>query len=144
MRSMKYILYFAWAVAIFATLGSLYFSEVLEFTPCVLCWYQRICVYPLVLILLVGILRKDQDIPYYVLQLSITGIFISIYHNVLYYNVFSGNNLLCAVGISCATKYIEYFGFISIPLLSLTALTLITVSMFVYANMHKVMDIVKK
>ncbi len=136
MRSMKYILYFAWAVALFATLGSLYFSEVLKLAPCVLCWYQRVCVYPLVIILLVGILKKDQNIHYYVLPISVTGMFIAIYHNILYYNVFSGNNLLCVTGVSCTNKYIEYFGFITIPLLSLIALTLITVSMFVYAKVY--------
>ena len=129
-----FLAYFSWSVALIATLGSLYFSEILKFTPCVLCWYQRICVYSLVPIILVGIWRKDSNLPYYVLPLSVIGMFISIYHNILYYSVSSGKNLVCVVGISCETKYIEYFGFISIPLLSLTALILITVSMIFYLS----------
>ena len=132
-----YLPYFAWTVALVAMLGSLYFSNVKGFPPCVLCWYQRICIYPLVLILLVGILRKDTKIASYVLPLSIIGLCISIYHNLLYYNIIPESISPCMTGVSCTTKFIEYFGFVTIPLLSFTALLLITVSMFAYQHYVK-------
>ena len=79
----KYILYLAFLQALIATLGSLFFSEILKFPPCVLCWYQRIAMYPLVLILAMGILKKDKNLPLYVLPLSIIGMLIGVYHNLL-------------------------------------------------------------
>ena len=136
-RYHKHFPYIAWATAFAATLGSLYFSEVLKFPPCVLCWYQRICVYPLVIVLLVGILKKERDLALYVLPLSIIGMIISIYQNLLYYNILPESAAPCITGVSCTTKFIEYFGFLTIPLLSLIALTIITVSMIAYAHYIK-------
>lgn len=115
------LLQLALIVATFSTLGSLVFSEILKFPPCVLCWYQRICMYPLVVILTVGIWKKDKNLHFYILPLSVTGLIISIYHNLLYYNI----NIVpesvtpCTLGISCTTKFIEWFGFITIPFLSM-------------------------
>src|SRR5438093_5112499 len=108
-------LYIAWATSLGATLGSLYFSEIAKFPPCVLCWYQRICLYPLVIILTVGILRKNKDIPLYVLPLSLVGAAISVYHNLLYYKILPEAAAPCTAGISCTTKFIEWFGFVTIP-----------------------------
>lgn len=67
-------------VAITATLGSLYYSEVAKFVPCTLCWYQRILMYPLTLILLVGIIKQDEHLPFYVLPFSLLGMGVSTYH----------------------------------------------------------------
>jgi len=128
----SYLPYLAWIVALLATAGSLYFSEIRKFAPCILCWYQRIAIYPLVLLIPIGILRKDKNLPYYVLPLTIIGIFISIYHNLLYYNILPESAAPCISGVSCTTQYIQYFGFITIPLLSLAALTTITVLMLIY------------
>ncbi len=130
------IVYIAWFQAIVATLGSLFFSEVMKFTPCVLCWYQRILMYPLVAILGVGILRKDKDVPYYVLPLSILGLIIAGYHNLLYYKIIPESNAPCIQGVSCTTKFFAWFGFITIPLLSLTAFTVITICM-IFALRHR-------
>ncbi len=128
------ILFIAWAEALIAMLGSLYFSEVQHFTPCVLCWYQRIFLYPLVLIIGVGILLKEKKLHYYVLPLSLFGMGISIYHNLLYYKVIPESLAPCVAGISCTTKFIYWFGFISIPLLALAAFTIITICMLVYRS----------
>ncbi len=128
----KYFLYLAWVTALLAMLGSLYFSEVLQFPPCTLCWYQRISIYPVVALLLVGILRNDRNVAYYVLPLSIIGMLISVYHNLLYYHILPESIAPCVNGVSCTTKFVEYFGFLTIPLLSLIALTAITVSMIMY------------
>jgi disulfide bond formation protein DsbB len=125
------IVYLAWIQSIVATLGSLYFSEVMKFPPCVLCWYQRICMYPLVFILAVGMIRKDKKIYTYVLPLSLTGLSIAMYHNLLYYNILPESAAPCVAGVSCTTKFISWFGFVTIPLLSLIAFSVITVCMLI-------------
>jgi disulfide bond formation protein DsbB len=125
----KNLLYLAWLQATVATLGSLFFSEVMGWTPCVLCWYQRIFMYPLVAILTVGILLKDKRVSLYVLPLSIIGFFIAAYHNLLYYGVIQE---VCKQGVSCTTRFFSWFGFVTIPLLSLTAFTVITTLMLIH------------
>lgn len=126
------LVYLAWFQALVATLGSLFFSEVMHLTPCVLCWYQRIMMYPLVLILTVGVLLRDWRLRYYVLPLSLIGFAIAVYHNLLYYNILPESIAPCTAGVSCTTRQIEWFGFITIPLMALTAFTVITFSMFFY------------
>lgn len=125
-------LYVAWVIALVAVVGSLYFSEVRGFAPCVLCWYQRIAIYPLIILLPIGILKKDPRIADYVLSLTVVGLLISIFQNLLYYKVIPESISPCTAGVSCTTKYVEYFGFISIPLLSFIALASITYVMVVY------------
>lgn len=133
----KTVLYIAWLQAIVATLGSLYFSEIMKFPPCVLCWYQRICMYPLALIIPVGILKGDKKIFLYVLPLGLIGLVISFYHNLLYYQIIPESLAPCVAGVSCTTKFIEWFGFVTIPLLSCVAFTVITVCMGVYIYFQK-------
>lgn len=134
------LVYLAWFQALIATLGSLFFSEVMELTPCILCWYQRIMMYPLVFVLTIGILLRDQRLRYYTLPLSITGLVISIYHNLLYYNIISESLAPCTTGVSCTTRQIELFGFITIPLMALTAFTVITFSMILYKHGEKIYE----
>jgi disulfide bond formation protein DsbB len=119
-------LYFAWLVAIIATSGSLYFSEVRAFVPCSLCWFQRIFMYPLVILLGVASFRQDKGIIPYVLPLSIIGGLIAAWH-VLEENLPGLELPICKVGVPCTVKYVNYLGFITIPVMSLTAFTLITV-----------------
>lgn len=125
-------LYFALFTALSSVLGSLYFSEIMKYPPCILCWYQRIAMYPLVVILAVGIYLKEKRVAFYVLPFSIIGIFIALYHNLLYYKVLPESNAPCMLGVSCTTKYIEYFGFVTIPFLSLIAFVVITLCMVGY------------
>lgn len=124
--------YLAWLQALIAMLGSLFFSEVMKLPPCVLCWYQRILMYPLVFIIAVGILLEDKRLKFYALPLSITGLVIAVYHNLLYYNIIPEAITPCSAGISCTTRQIEWLGFITIPLLSLIAFSLITIALFLY------------
>jgi disulfide bond formation protein DsbB len=126
------LLLIAWIQAIVAMVISLYFSNILGYAPCVLCWYQRIVLYPLVLIIPLGIIIKDSKVFAYVLGLSIIGYFISIYHNLLYYGIIPEPITPCSFGISCTTKFFELFGFISIPFLSFLAFSVITFSMLFY------------
>jgi disulfide bond formation protein DsbB len=126
--------YVAWFQALVATLGSLFFSEVMHLTPCLLCWYQRIAMYPMLLILTVGILLRDTRLKYYVLPLSLIGMSIGVYHNLLYYGILPESIAPCTAGISCTTKQIEWLGFITIPLMALTAFIVITLSMLFYRS----------
>ena len=128
----KNILYLVWGQALLATLGSLYFSEVEMFLPCMLCWYQRIAMYPLVVLLPIGILNKDQHIWKYGLTLAIPGWLISIYHNLLYYHILPESEQTCRAGVSCTTQFIEWFGFVTIPLLSFLAFSVIIAGMLMY------------
>ena len=120
------ILYLAWIQACIATLGSLYFSEVMDLPPCVLCWYQRILMYPLSLIIAIGIWRRDSALYLYVLPLSTLGLGIATYHNLLYYGILPKSIQPCLLGVSCTTRQIEWLGFITIPMMSLLAFTVIS------------------
>ena len=120
--------YMTLMVAAVATLGSLYFSEIRNFIPCELCWYQRILMYPLVIMSIVGIVKKDEYLPNYVLPFSIIGMFVSTYHYGLQLGLW-GDPGACSGGIACSARYINIGGFITIPLMALTAFTLITIIM---------------
>lgn len=124
--------YAAWVTALVATAGSLFFSEVMDLPPCILCWYQRIAMYPLVLVVGVGIVMRDARWKYYALPLSLAGLAIAVYHNLLYYHVIPESITPCKEGISCTTVQIEWLGFITIPLMALTAFSIISVLAFLY------------
>lgn len=128
------VLYIAWVISIVATLGSLYFSEIQEFVPCELCWYQRILMYPLVLIIGVAVFSNDFKVKRYVLPLTLIGAGIGIMHY-LQQKVPSLSDLTpCAQGVPCNIEYINWFGFVTIPFLSLTAFILITICMLLIRN----------
>ncbi len=126
------LLQFALLMAFISTVASLYFSEIAKLTPCVLCWYQRILMYPLVIIISIGLWKKDKNLPYFILPFSVLGIIISAYHNLLYYGIIPESIAPCTLGISCTTRQIEWFGFITIPLLSLFSFTAITVLTLIF------------
>src|SRR3989338_10267048 len=119
------MLYGAWITAVVSMVGSLYFSDVLGLAPCSLCWYQRIVMYPLVLIIGLGIIKKDRHFYDYALPLSMIGGTIALYQNLLYYRVISVKLTPCTFGISCVTKYISLLDFLDIPQLSLLSFILI-------------------
>ena len=112
-----------------ATLGSLYFSEVSGFTPCTLCWYQRIFMYPLVVLLTLGIMRRDHHLPHLVLPFSLLGQGISVYHFLLQKTPYFGSPSSCAIGVTCSTVWINWFGIVTIPLLAMIGFMIITTGM---------------
>jgi disulfide bond formation protein DsbB len=120
-RSTDLLPYLAWTIALVATVGSLFFSEVMQLPPCVLCWYQRIAMYPLVIIIGVGIITRDRRMKSYSLPIVFGGLAIAIYHNLLYYGVVPESVTPCTEGVPCNSRQIEWFGFITIPLLTLVA-----------------------
>ena len=136
-KYISFIPYFLFAVALISTLASLFFSEVMKLPPCVLCWYQRIAMYPLVIITAVAILKKDlNNLVYYVLPLGILGWLIALYHNLLYYHILPESIAPCQTGISCTTRLIEIFGFITIPLGSFIAFTIILICTIIYQRFY--------
>ncbi len=131
------VLYIAWVTAVTSMVGSLYFGEILGITPCVLCWYQRIAMYPLVLIIGIGIVKKDRNFLNYALPLGIIGGALAFYQNLLYYGVIQERLVPCTFGISCITRYIHLLGFIDIPLLSLFSFIIITAALLIHKNLNK-------
>jgi disulfide bond formation protein DsbB len=129
--------YLAWFIALVAMVGSLFFSEVMNLPPCVLCWYQRIAMYPLVLIIGIGIISRDNRVKNYALPLCLIGLAISIYHNLLYYGIIPESIAPCTQGISCTSRQIEWLGFITIPLLALTAFVSIAWCLLFYKPKEK-------
>ncbi len=114
----------AFIVALVAASGSLFYSNYAGFVPCILCWYQRIFMYPEVIILGLALIKKDNRIVDYSLALSIIGLAISIYHNYIYFTGLHSN--VCTSAESCTAPYITEFGYIIIPMMALTAFALIS------------------
>lgn len=127
----------SWISALIATLGSLYFSEVRHFIPCTLCWYQRIFMYPLAILLGIAVYRNDKGIYKYVLPLSIIGMIISGYHTVLQKIPYLQQFEMCTTGVPCSKDYLNWLGFVTIPLMAFIAFTIITISLVVLARSTK-------
>ncbi|GIV68029.1 disulfide oxidoreductase [Caldilinea sp.] len=119
-------MYIALVAAWVAMCGSLYFSEVRGYVPCVLCWYQRILMYPLAGFIAIGLLRRDSNLPYYVLPFSVFGLGMSTYHYLLEKTDLFAESAVCAQGVSCTTQWINWFGFVTIPFLALIGFLIIT------------------
>lgn len=114
----------AGVVALVAMVGSLYFSEVVGFTPCLLCWYQRICMYPMVLLLGVAFWLREPGAWRIMIGLPVVGLAIATYHTALQYRP-SLEILACDEGVPCSGRYLSIFGFVSIPTLAAFAFLLI-------------------
>jgi len=125
-------IFFCWLLATTATLGSLFFSEVMEIQPCVLCWYQRIFMYPLVVIFLVGLFPLDRNVVRYALPIAVIGWGISVYHYLLYSGYIPENLQPCSQGVSCTEINLELLGFITIPMLSILSYTAIIALLLVF------------
>ncbi|MFD3447216.1 disulfide oxidoreductase [Microbacteriaceae bacterium 4G12] len=138
-KKMEYTLFTAWAVALTATLGSLYLSEVMKYEPCSLCWFQRIFMYPLVLFLGIAIVRKDYSIGVYSLPIASIGACFSIYHYALQkIPSFTHTGAFCG-RIPCTGDYLNWFNFITIPLLALIAFIIIIICSVILIQTNKEM-----
>ncbi len=118
-------LWLAGAIALFATLGSLYLSEIVHLIPCKLCWYQRIAMYPIALIVLMAAVRKDHRIRLYAATLAVIGGGIALWHRTLQWFPSLDSGACAAVGPPCSAPYIMVFGFVTIPYMALSAFLLI-------------------
>jgi len=127
----KYGLWFAFIVALVSTLGSLFYSEILGFSPCKLCWYQRIFMYPLALIMPIAAWKKDRKITGYALPMCIIGGLIALYH---YYVQFSAKVVTCGSldAVDCSIRYIFHYNYITMPMMALTGFVMIAFFAYVY------------
>ena len=121
------MMYFNFGVSLLSMIVSLIFSDYMKLPPCPLCWYQRIFMYSLVFVIPTGILIRDQKLSYYTAVLSFMGGLIALYHNLLYFNIISESLHVCTEALSCKSRQLQVFGFLSIPLMSLVAFVVIFV-----------------
>lgn len=128
------LVFLAWLISLISMIGSLFFSEIMHFPPCVLCWYQRICMYPMVVVLLMGLFPFDKKVFRYSLPLAGLGWLIALYHNLLALGIIPESASPCVQGVSCATVYIQWLGFLTIPRLSFFAFSLILIVLFLAAK----------
>jgi disulfide bond formation protein DsbB len=115
----------SWLIATSSTLGALFLGEIMGLTPCVLCWYQRIFMFPLVLVLAAGLFPFDQKIVRYALPLAVAGWLVAVFHLLLAAGIIPENITPCTQGVPCSQVQIEWFGFVTIPLLSVIAFSII-------------------
>jgi disulfide bond formation protein DsbB len=121
-----YELWLAFVVSALGTGGSLFFSEIAHLVPCELCWYQRICMYPLSIVTLLAALANEHRVARYVLPLPLAGAGVGAYH-LLVENGVVGQSLTCKISApgGCATKWIDEFGYVTIPTLAVTGFLLV-------------------
>ena len=116
----KWLLWFGLLVSLMAIVGSLIYSVAIGYPPCELCWWQRIVIYPQVILYAIALFEKKRDVFKYALALSVIGVLIAIYHN---YIVWGGSSLFaCDIHNPCTAIYVNEFGFVTIPLMSLMSL----------------------
>ena len=120
-------LFMAWLVALLATAGALFLGEVMGKAPCVLCWYQRIAMFPLPIILGIGLFEVDRRSIRYAMPLALVGWFVAAYHCLVFWGWVSAAMIPCGAGASCADADSQVAGGVPIPLMSLTAFTAIIV-----------------
>ncbi|PIE92018.1 disulfide oxidoreductase [Bacillus fungorum] len=126
----KYHIAIAWMIATSAMLISLVFSEWMKLPPCDLCWYQRMAMYPLVLILGIGMYRKDSYVSTYAFPFACIGLLIAVYQITI--QAFTTSEMkICSVGVSCTEDYLNLFGFISIPMLSFVGFLVIIILLYI-------------
>jgi disulfide bond formation protein DsbB len=124
-RAGRFGLYMAMIAAWIATCGSLFMSEAIGWIPCQWCWYQRILMYPIAVILPIGLLRRDRNVAVYTLALSIIGICASTYHILLQKVPFFARFETCVIGVPCSADYLNWLGFITIPMLAWVAFAVV-------------------
>ena len=126
------LIFTCWLIAAAATLGSLFFSEVMGLKPCVLCWYQRIFMYPLAVIFLVGLFPLDRAVFRYALPTAIIGWCFAVYHYLVYSGYIPENLQPCSEDASCAEINLELFGLLTIPMMSILSYTAIIVLLVMF------------
>lgn len=129
-----YLVFAAWLVALASTLGSLYFSEGMGIEPCEFCWYQRVFMYALVPVLLVGLFPLDRRISRYGLPLAIAGLFAATYHLLLQSGFIAEDLVPCSQDLSCSNIDWEWLGFLTLPMLSMLSFLVIIALLLIFAT----------
>lgn len=130
-KKQENILLLIWSIALIATLGSLYYSEIKGYIPCTMCWYQRIFMYPIVLIGIIALIQKNARIALTTAAFSLIGGCIALYHYGIQKLPALQESAPTCGGVSCTGQYINYFGFVTIPLLSFVAFAFIFIASLV-------------
>ena len=115
------LVFIAWLIAVVSTLGALFLGEVMGYTPCVLCWYQRIAMFPLVLILAAGLFPFDPRVLRYALPLALIGLALALFHWGVASGLIPEQATPCSKGVPCSVEQIVWFGFVTLPMLSTLA-----------------------
>ena len=123
-------MYAAWLIALISTLGALFIGEVMGQTPCLLCWYQRIAMFPLALILGIGCYQSDLGVKHYTLPLAAVGAVIALWHTLLYFGLTPKAIEPCNATASCSGSDMTIFNVLPLPLLSLGAFLSIALLLF--------------
>ncbi|MCW5641507.1 MAG: disulfide bond formation protein B [Rhodoferax sp.] len=124
------LLFVGWLLAVVSTVGSLFFSEVMDYVPCVLCWYQRIPMYALAVILGIALVTQDVNVVKYAQPLALIGVALAAFHCLLYLGFVPKGIQPCSQDIPCSEVKLQVWGFITIPLMSLAAFLAIVVVLF--------------
>ncbi|TAK42434.1 MAG: disulfide bond formation protein B [Betaproteobacteria bacterium] len=122
-----YLVFGAWLIAGVSTLGALFFGEVMQVPTCALCWYQRIFMFPLALVLPLGLFPFDPKVVRYALPLAAIGGLIAVYHVLVVAGVIPEALQPCTLGVPCKEQVIVWIGFVTIPLLAAAAFAAIVV-----------------
>lgn len=133
----KNALYGAFTVSLMAILGSLFFSQIMLLPPCILCWYQRICMYPLVAILGFAIYKKNREMVAPAILLAVVGWIISLYHNLLYFGILPEAVAPCVAGVSCTTEFPGWLTYFPIPAQAFVGFTAVLVGLIIYWKTSK-------
>ena len=124
------LLFVGWLLAVVSTVGSLFFSEVMDYVPCVLCWYQRIPMYALAVILGIALVTQDANVVKYAQPLALIGVALAAFHCLLYLGYVPKGIQPCSQDIPCSEVKLQVWGFLTIPLMSLAAFLAIVVVLF--------------
>lgn len=128
----SYALELAFAQASVATAGSLFMSNVLQWAPCRLCWFQRIFMYPLVLVLGASLFFNSRDVKDYAIPLTLVGIPIAGYHFITQ-RISQFQSAGCSLTqVSCSTEYTFHFGYITVPTMALTAFLVVLILVWIF------------
>ncbi|MRG86947.1 disulfide oxidoreductase [Salinibacillus xinjiangensis] len=125
-KTIENLLLIMWGVAFIATCGSLFYSEIMHYEPCKLCWFQRILMYPLVIILGTAIAKKNLHMAWPGFILSLIGAPLALYHYIVQKVESASTGDFCGQ-VSCTAEYVNYFGFVTIPFMSFVAFTAILI-----------------
>ena len=131
------LVFIAWFVVTIATAGSLFFSEVMEIPICELCWYQRVAMYPLVLILALSLFPYDPRVVRVAGALAAMGWFIALFQVLLVAGIIPEKIRPCVQGIPCSETHITLLGFLNIPTLSLLTFSLVGILLFLTHRIEK-------
>ncbi len=130
----KHGLLFSFIIVLIGTIGSIVYSDVLGYLPCKLCWFERIFMYPQVIILLIALKRRDGSELFYAFWLSIFGAVTSLYHHLIQVGFFP-ESAFCSIGASgdCSKVFVStFFGYVTLPMMAFSAFLLVGVTAFVF------------